>query len=298
MFPGFTQENLRDSGLRNTKLLCYGFLRHARCAEMSDLDHLGRRELYAWGIVSALRDHIAHVVGLYSKPQVSRINTGTVVAGVMNLQAVRNHPFVQFIREAMGKQVAAFNAEDSMPICALCPLPLPALVGGALGCVFPKTFLVCWNHEPIVSSSVKGWIPLDVSQVETRNLRNWSELSATTQAKATGVRIWIAISLAHTVAAYKFLGLPLDYALAPGRTFCNVGFLATTAMAVTIRDFMRGIVRGMIAHVASPFLTIGHATERCRVAVALLLGNYICSIPQDKRQGYYRLITCKHGVRG
>jgi len=43
-------------------------------------------------------------------------------------------------------------------------------------------------------------------------------------------------------------------------SFCNNCFLATPAVAISVRNFVRGMFRGMISHVISPFSTSGRAT--------------------------------------
>ena len=48
-----------------------------------------------------------------------------------------------------------------------------------------------------------------------------------------------------------------SFGVIPGR---KAGFFTTTAVAITVGNFLRGVLRGMLAHVESLLIEVGHAT--------------------------------------
>lgn len=96
-----------------------------------------------------------------------------------------------------------------------------------------------------------------------------------TNARPQTFRQWLGRLIAKLMTGDESDWFALDMAESLAVLLSQVGFLSATAVAITVRDF----VRGMILHVNSPFLTLttpqDGSTHRC--------GNYIPAsiIPQE-----------------
>lgn len=132
----------------------------------------------------------------------------------------------------------------------------------------PRGILSVEERAPIADSAPPDptFIWSRLVNLLPKPILDWASASVT-----DNIAIWAASDMAPPGVSYL-------------RQLC---LLSATAVAISVRGF----VRGMIGHVASPFLTIGHATERISAAVALLLRNYTCSIPQNGGVAYYRIMT-------
>lgn len=91
--------------------------------------------------VSALLVHIARVVLLRTKKQMSRINASAVVTMVTHMQAIGNWAISEFIRHAVrGVHSVSTQANFSVSMMVMCCRPLPTFIRAALVYLFPKAF--------------------------------------------------------------------------------------------------------------------------------------------------------------
>lgn len=85
---------------------------------------LGSRARYA-AELSALCNLIGHVIRLYSEKQVLRVNTSAIVASMADLNSLRDHTAMKFVRKAVCVDDAAITSKCAISISELrcCPFP-------------------------------------------------------------------------------------------------------------------------------------------------------------------------------
>lgn len=231
-------------------------------------------------LLPALAYHVGHILGICAEKQMGRVHAKRVVAVgtvVANKQAVGDRSIMEFVRESMSKR--HMFAYLQLPVTMRSTgIPYPASLIGALVNLVPEAchgIRVLSDPDLVAKYKAQGLPPL-VASLGVRDFADWSREATATLAKLLFCR---PSNMAGVVAIDKPLGLALNPSLPFICFFDYLGFLATSAVAVTVGNFVRGFVGGMIRHVASPFLTFGHATGRFAVvAVALLLGKYTYSI--------------------
>jgi hypothetical protein len=79
--------------------------------------------------VSAFSAHVIHVVLMTANEQVRRIYAAAIVAVVTHVQAVRNAPLVQFIRETMHQSPLAVDAHHPVAVGSGVAGPVPTTLG-------------------------------------------------------------------------------------------------------------------------------------------------------------------------
>lgn len=198
-------------------------------------------------------NHIAHVFLVAANNQMAGIDATGIVAGVANYCAGRYRAIVQFVTKAVSKHIAptlvafAPDAHHAVSVMTLRSSPQPTVIQRSLDDILPKT-LVNWAAYPraiVVSLSKAAFVRFDNSAASTG------------AANCTGE--WVP---PRVVTAYIMPWLTLDVTVSRVVPSGDLGFLPTTTVAVTVWNFLRGVLSGMLAHVVSPSKAIGHATGR------------------------------------
>jgi hypothetical protein len=214
-----------------------------------------------WGNLTTFLVSICVVLSLRAKKQMRRIYARRVVASMAHASVVRfvacgYRAIVQFIGDTMGKVFLAMPLELTV---AIVPgsLPKPALVWFARGAIQPKRFFYGVSiRRDIVTSNKLHRLTRYPSLSELSMLCNLGFLAATAHAKAAWIWARFADEFAAAMPAHVKLRMPFDMAVSFVVVMRWVGFLSTTTMAIAVRDFVGGVVRGMIIHVNSPFSTL------------------------------------------
>ena len=163
-------------------------------------------------------------------------------------------------------------------------LPLPALVGLSDGYIFEEQlFGRACGPMPFVESGV---LPLDDAALVISDLMDRSDFPAAALAAFWFCRNWIAI---HVVSMYKanwFAAYPTLVFIVVWGDSC---LLSTTALAITVWIFLRGLSCGMIVHADTFLSRFGHSagllTQSLRSFVCSHRCNY--SILCDYNQGLF-----------
>lgn len=187
-----------------------------------------------------------------------------------NQHSARDRAIVEFPRDAVCLNVFPPLEHASITVCPSAPLPLPTFVRVARGNTAPKT--ICQSSETNVVSQKRNWLTFDKSAPYISLRRYFCLLTTTTLAKTARIGfVCIRMSLI-VMAADKASGLPFDVPAFLVSCLCNRRGLPTTAVAVTKRDFLSGLLRGILSvHQKFTFLVSCHGTIPV-VAVALLIG--------------------------
>lgn len=239
----------------------------AQCRPLPYFDYVAFRQFGVamiatfWGNLTTFIVSVCVVLGLRAKKQMRRIYASRVVASVTNTCVVRfiacgYRAIVQFIGNTMGKVPCVSPLEMSVPLI-LGALPKPALVWFARGAVQPKRFFYGVSVGGDIVTSNKLHRPTrDPSLSELSLLCNLGFLAAATHAKAA----WVWARFANEFATSMSSDITARFALYVSAFLIvkwrNRGLLPTATMAVTARDFVGGVVRGMLTHVNSLLSTL------------------------------------------
>lgn len=214
---------------------------------------------------------VLHIVRLRSQKQMIRIHTVYHVTFVEYPKSIWNWAIVQFIRETM-RSIKLFSCiERSVTFASFTSSPQPTVARGALVYLLPKT-LNRWTRLVLMAvdeSSLSGW-----------KLGDGQRLAASTFTKPQWVRWGNMRMLALSMPNNVLDGLAFNL---PSSSFVSAGYrclLSTATLTVTVRDFVRRIVRGMIgAHKKTPFLC--QAQERLQRCLGIYIDvNYRNSLAQ------------------
>lgn len=257
MRPSFAFNNQTNCGSRDTKSGSDLGMDCAGCGKGTNLTHVitcqpSLRVLCPKGLALPA-NHIMHVFLLTADNQMVRIDTTRIVAGVAYDSAGWYGAIVQFVTKTVGKYPAptlislAANAHCAVSIMTLCSNPQPTVLRRSLDDILPKA--LC--NRASCSQAI----------VVTRDEMSFRRLNDSTTSTGAADRAWVWVS-ACIVAAYVLPRFALDVAVRFAVSWRNLGFLPTTTVAVTVWDFLRSILSGMLAHVVSPSKAIGQATGR------------------------------------
>lgn len=261
--------------------------------------------LFTLGVtVSSFLIGVSVVLGNRAKPKMFRVNTGRIIvstrAVMQNIHVFRDWAKMQLPGNAVGKsgRTSARNLKTSVAKLCLSRLPYPAGIFTAAAIHFgPKAiFYVTFFAVPRNSQNVMIPDP-PISLYGFRGDRRHLPTATLAQPVAQWIKTEIGrhIDRSLAVVVYMAVGLTFLYATIQICPCGDVCLFATTtlALAVLMVQSVFGDPRGVIlkvlreigswrtiAHVASPFLTIGHAAGLLQaIAAALLLGNNSSILP-------------------
>lgn len=276
MLPAFASNNTPSMGVTDiesqTNLGRRDTLR-CKCADSMyvgrlEFGHAMRLAIVGDVFVSSLLHHILDVIGICSLEQMVGVATRATITSMERVHPVTQRAKMKFIGDAVGaKQWARAAAKFSIARIVDVSLPFPALVEWARSYMLPKHFFLRAGWAmPFAEAHV---LPLDQSPIAIVSFGNRRNLAAA----------------AFTVLGFSDYGIAQPvmsatktnwFANGPSAVFsgigCNLGLLPTAAMAVAVRNFIRGIIEG---HQKLPFWCL--IWERCRDAAQYFYWLYSCN---------------------
>lgn len=263
MLPSSATHNVRYGGLQDTVLFGKGLLQLATCMKLAYFQYLiGREPRRVMGFAkdswcaarSVFLSHILHVVLMCAQEEMVWIHAQGVIASMKNPKIIRDFPKVEFIREAMGHNHACPILELPVSMRGAC-LPFPTLIWAALVHFLPKALFRRWvDTQPVLVADDKAHgLAANIAPFGISVLADGGRFATTT---FTQLFNWRRKVLATIMAVDKAQGFSLDPSFFATCLFNNLGSLSATTVAIAVWDFLRGILRGMIWHVNSPFVTL------------------------------------------
>jgi hypothetical protein len=200
------------------------------------------------------------VVRNCAQKQMIGIYTRGVVAFVQHIHAFWYWAVLQFVCNAVSRAHSAIVPDLPIASNILACLPFPAGFWPAFIYFTPKPLTKRWLGQRgdlwrarcsgIVPENKPNGLAFDMSKSTCGFSCNWGGLSTAAHAQSAWIRWYEGMILAAIVTMNK-LAWP---------TIKNGGFLPTTTMTITVRDFLCGFLRGMISHVDTFLSRFGHAT--------------------------------------
>lgn len=258
----------------------------------------------------ALGNHVTNVIKVCAKKQVSGIAAKFIVAMVQDVHPFGNGAVGEFPCNAVGS--CCLPVDGKLPVsvatCSGSPVPaigitefvhsLPKAICDRLAVVMPtdKSRLMtsgfslfqrltaatcaklrCWWSQMVfvVPKHIKNRISLEPATGAVGKMRDLSFLPTTAHAQSAGIG-WFNFFLSMLMPknkAQRFAFYPFSPRIVIG---CKICFLSASAMAVSIRDFIRGLSRGMIIHVDTFLSRFGHSVGRLHRRHGLFIGSYFC----------------------
>jgi hypothetical protein len=285
MLPIHAQINGGHSRLGDAKSLGYLIARHSKGTESTNFKYLrGRKARYAilfsFGSLltisktAAFALTVLHIFLVRAEPKMRGIDACRIVTGMTNFHALWNWAEVKFITKPMGRYPTilpfpSLYLSISFVIRSACPFP--AFIRAVLIHLCPKTLFqrTLKSRIDLMAYDETHRHPGYVSTLGVCNLRNrrWQATTAFTQ--LDGIENWSCFPWIMPI--HKADGFALFPTKMSRCHWCNLGLLPATAMAITVRDFLRGFGRGMLDHVVSSFVAIGQARDAANVAWRFLL---------------------------
>lgn len=150
MSPRFSPNNATHSRPTKAKSFSYGSLRKLPLSPyLSYLNYIFFCQSTSIQRVSALLNHIFHVLFLGAGEKMFRIDARRVVASMANLQVASNRPKSHFKRQAMGQDLfstsvgSASDSKNTIALLVSLPTPFPTI--RAFLNLSPKTlFKIHW----------------------------------------------------------------------------------------------------------------------------------------------------------
>lgn len=274
MRPGLAIENRSNRCARHIVLVCQVNDVYTNGAKLPNFSYLLWCK-FSVSILCAVRmtfllAHVCQIIYLCAKKQVRGIVAASAVAFVEYAQPLWDRPKVEFPRRSVCNILFAAMTEMTVSHWGERCLPVPAFIGIATDTVSPEMsserFVSIFALEMPMNKA--HWLPFYAPSFWRRSLGYGGRL--TTAAHAQTAWIW-----AVKVAVFlRMMTLEIASWLALNTTVLLVGLgsngrkLTTTALTVTIRDFVRGIIG---VHGKLPFLC--QAQDAANVAGHFLLGN-------------------------
>lgn len=198
-------------------------------------------------------DHIAHVFLVAADNQMVGIDTTGIVTGVANDRAGRYRAIVQFVTETVSKHFAhtlvalTANGHHAVSVMTLRSNPQPTIIRRSFDYILPKALCdwAAYSQAVVVALSEAPLRRLDNGPTST-STANRARKRMSPRVVPAYVASWLALNVTVECAVLR----------------ANFGFLSATAVTVTVRNFLRWVLSGMLAHVVSPSRAIGHATGR------------------------------------
>lgn len=257
MRPSFAFNNHGNCGTCNAESGRDFSMDHTGSGKHTNFTHVVYRNpsLRVFGSkgVTIPANHIAYVFSLTANNQMVGVDATGIIANVANYCAGRYRAMMQFVTEAVSKYIAgafvtfAANVHRAVSVMTLCSSPQPTVIWRSLNNVLPEPFCD-WT-------SYLQTVVVTRSEVAFRCFDNSSAPTGTMNRARKRVS-------PHVVAVYVLSRLTPDVTVKCAVSWRNFGFLSTTTVAITIRNFVRGAFSGIFAHVVSPPKAIGHATGR------------------------------------
>lgn len=240
-----------------------------KCMALTDLNNLGFYQLglrvlgaiCALKLVSTLCGHVKCIVADSTKKQMIRIATGGIVAFVANKQASWDGAKVKLVTETRCDDHFSLNPKMTIAVAACAALPGPTLIGSAFVNSVPET-LFCRNAA-IVFVNKSFRLSFGPPTLFVCVLSDWRAQSAPTFAKfdwrgRNGLCSIVPIDIAQWLA----FDPPVLFMIG----WSKACFLSTTALTVTARDFIRGIIG---AHQNLQFWCQGRGRSLRRSAISI-----------------------------
>lgn len=189
-------------------------------------------------LCSTLDRAILHIVGLCSQKQMVGVDATRIIALMKYPKAVSNWPLVQFVGETVCSVKPFSRVKRSVAVFFSPTLPRPTIVWPASIYFFPET--------------LRGWTRLVLMTVDKSSLSRWKllggkKLSATALAKPRWIRGRNMGMLAFSMPSNVLYGMAFDL---PSFGFVSASYrslLSATALAISVWDFVRGIIHGSVA---------------------------------------------------
>lgn len=252
MFPGYTPEHIRNMTLGDTVDFSEFVLILTGGATLAYFNHLGGGKdrafvsfaavvwfIWSFGL-STFANHIVNVIKVCTKKKMSRITAKPIVASMKNMQVIWDRSICQDPSNAMGALRSPINRHCSVAMTAYTGFPVPAIIWALLVDSGPKAafYRLGTAIVPTDIARLMAWASCFFQTLTTSARAKFGRVPFTGAATVTN---YISERFAfYMPSAAVILG---DY----------LGLLTTTALAVSVRDFLRGLIRGMLAHVSSSF---------------------------------------------
>ena len=258
--------------------------------------------------LSTFADHIVNVIEVCAKKQMSGITAKPVVALMKNMQVIWDRSIYQGPSNTVRTLRSSIDRHCSVTMTAYTGLPVPAVIWALFVNSAPKSAFY-WLGARVVTANVMcllAWlfcslealtttasakfrrvpftgaaiVSIDVANGLTFHMAstavclggNRRFLPATTQAKAIGIRIgvfcFVCLVLVSKDITKWFVFFPSSSFVGALRNIC---LLPTSAVAISVRDFLSGLIRGMLAHVDRSFQRLTMPQAAYDSAAALLL---------------------------
>jgi len=251
MFPGYTPEHVRNMTLRNAVDFGKFILILTGGATLAYFNDLGSGKnstfvsfaavvwfIWSFGL-STFANHIVNVIKVCTKKKMSRITAKPIVASMKNMQVIWDRSICQGPSNTVRTLWSAIDGHCSIAMTTYTGLPNPAIVRSSLIHSGPKATFD--RLSVVVAANVArlmAWASCFFQTLTTSARAKFGRVPFTGAATVTN---YISERFAfYMPSAAVILG---DY----------LGLLTTTALAVSVRDFLRGLIRGMLAHVSSSF---------------------------------------------
>lgn len=145
--------------------------------------------------------------------------------------------------------------------------PRPTFVCAAPINIFPKLFSERYRTPMVINVSL--WLAFYHACLSVAFLGNRRGLTTTAHAKPAWVGAFGERLLKHIMTANELVGLTLNHAQIRVGFFGYLGLLSTTAVAITVGNFSRGIMEG---HGNLPFLcqSLGRRKRRQALSIGVL----------------------------
>ncbi len=213
MFPAFAIDDKANNRTSNAVFCGKSFALFALLIAGANvanglLGELGvMSRLAMFGSFAAFRHHIVNVVLMCAKKQMSRIDTGRIIASMKHPQSIGDLSQRRyFITHAMRRGVrmlAVIQANMSIPVLVAMPHPIPTFIGAAHVYLFPKA-LCEWAECVLCAAHV---MTRNVSAFTAWKLGLWERCSAT-----AGAQLWgfVRGMICHSKFSFQNLLTPRD----------------------------------------------------------------------------------------
>jgi hypothetical protein len=256
-------------------------------------------------------NHVLNIVEVCSQEQMRRVAAPPVVAMVQYVHSIRDGASGQFPRKAMCSSGIAVNRQRSIAMTAHASSPIPAIGSTELIYSFPKAFLDRlarivtadktrlltsrfrflqtlttatgakiggrWSKVIfVVSKHIENRMTLKPSTGAVGQVGNLGLFSTATHAQSTWIgRFYFVFLVLMSKNILKWLAFypASSSVIVRGK----IGFLSTSAVAVSVGDFLRSFFCGMIIHVETFLSMFGYSVGRSQRCHGLFIGSHSCN---------------------
>lgn len=251
MFPGYTPEHIRNMTLGDTVDFSEFVLILTGGATLAYFNHLGGGKdrafvcfaavvwfIWSFGL-STFANHIVNVIKVCTKKKMSGITAKPIVASMKNMQVIWNRSICQGPSNTVRTLRSAIYRHCSITVTACTGLPVPAIIWALLVDSGPKAI---FDGLPVVMA-------VNVTRLMTWLFCSFQALTASASAKFGSIPFTGAATVTNDISERFAFYMP-SAAVVLGD---YLGLLSASALAISVRDFFRGLIRGMLAHVGSSF---------------------------------------------